>query len=147
VLLLALKNLEKTAVINNEFETLLAGFKPSDSINGAIQLRSYEPNKLDYDYNAPSENLVVFSEIWTQKGWKLFIDGEQHPIIRANYLLRAALVPAGQHKIEMRYEPAVWAIGEKVSLASSLLLILLALGLLVQTVLKSRRNNEKNSTK
>jgi uncharacterized membrane protein YfhO len=73
------------------------------------------------------EGLVVFSEIWYTKGWKAYINGEEQPLIRANYVLRALKVPAGNSEIEMRFEPKVYAVGEKVSFVASLLL-LLALG-------------------
>ncbi len=138
---LGLKDLATTAVLNKEFEHRLAGFKPADTIRGAIQLESYQPNELIYAYNAPDKNLVIFSEIWTQKGWKLYIDEQEQPILRANYLLRAALIPAGEHKIVMRYEPAVWAIGEKVSLASSVLLLLLVVLFASQEIIKCRRSS------
>ena len=68
--------------------------------------------------------MVVFSEIWTGKGWKMTLDGAEHPLLRANYVLRCALIPAGQHDIVMRYEPKAWKVGNTISFASSLLLIL-----------------------
>ncbi len=103
-------------------------------------MTAYAPNKLVYDFKSQTDELVIFSEIWTQKGWNLFVDGEKHPLLRANYLLRAALIPSGDHVLEMRYEPAVWVIGETISLISSLALILLALGLLVKELLAYRKS-------
>ena len=139
---LGLKDLSTTAVIHKEFEHILSGFTPSDTIRGAIQLESYQPNELTYTYNAPDKSLVIFSEIWTQKGWKLYIDEQEEPIIRANYLLRAALVPAGKHTIVMRYEPAVWAVGETVSLASSIILLLLVVLFATQEIMACRRSSK-----
>lgn len=138
----ALETIEpaKTAVINREFEDLLQGFSGGDA-RAAIQLTAYAPNELVYDFKSQADELVVFSEIWTREGWSLFVDGEEHPLLRANYLLRAALIPAGDHTLEMRYEPAVWAIGETISLISSLALILLALGLLVKEFLSCRKSH------
>ena len=80
----------------------------------------------------------MFSEIWTREGWKLWIDGQEHPLLRADYLLRAALIPAGQHEIVMRYEPKIWKTGKVVSLVSSLALILFAIGALVYTLAKKK---------
>jgi len=68
--------------------------------------------------------LVVFSEIWTEKGWKMFIDGEEQPLLRANYLLRAALIPSGNHEIVMEYAPKAWKVGNTIQLISSLIMIL-----------------------
>jgi len=139
----ALENIEpaKTAVVSREFQALLQDFAGGDA-RAAIQLIEYEPNKLVYDFKSNADELVVFSEIWTPKGWNLYLDGEKHPLFRANYLLRAALIPAGDHKLEMRYEPAVWAVGETISLISSLILILLALALIVQAVLRQKESLE-----
>ena len=137
----ALETIEpaETAVLNREFETVLQGFSGGNP-RAAIQLTEYAPNKLVYDFKSQADELVVFSEIWTRKGWNLYVDGEKHSLLRANYLLRAALIPAGDHALEMRYEPAIWSIGEAISLISSLILILLALGLIVQVVLSRRKS-------
>jgi uncharacterized membrane protein YfhO len=101
-----------------------------------ITMTSYEPNHLQYAYSSKTEKIAVFSEIYYDKGWKAYIDGEEAPYFRANYVLRAMVVPAGDHVIEFKFEPRVWVVGEKVSLASSLLLILLLLATLVYQVRK-----------
>ena len=69
----------------------------------------------------------MFSEIYYNKGWNAYIDGKLVNYVRANYLLRGLEVPLGTHKIEFIFEPSTYYIGEKVSLASSGLLILLLL--------------------
>lgn len=132
-------NLQKTAVLHDEFREMLNDFNPLVDSTATIRLTQYAPNKLNYEFNSIQNQLVVFSEIWTTKGWNLYVDGEKQDLIRANYILRAALIPAGSHELEMRYEPMVWAVGEKVSLASSLLLILFALGILINVLLKRKK--------
>ena len=117
-------DLKSTAVIDKRFEGDFSGNFQYDK-NASIKLDSYVPNKLEYSFNASSEQMVVFSEVYYDKGWNAYIDGEQKPYFRANYILRAMTIPAGQHQIVFKFEPKVWVIGEKVSLASSLLLILL----------------------
>ena len=63
----------------------------------------------------------------------MYVDGEEQPLLRANYLLRSALIPSGEHEIMMEYAPKAYAIGNKVSFASSLILILGLIGALVYT--------------
>jgi len=126
-----------TAIVNKEFESQVKGYR-STSNEGDINLTDYKPNQLTYSFNASEDKLVVFSEIWTSKGWTMHIDGEEHPILRANYLLRAAMVPAGQHEIVMRYEPRIWKVGGVISLVSSLIVILSVLGALVYTLVKKK---------
>ena len=114
-----------TAIISKDFQSELQGFAPSDAQNCNISLDYYKPNKVGYSFNSDKDQLVVFSEIWTQTdGWHLFIDGNEHPIIRANYLLRAAKVPAGSHEISMSYTPSIWKTGNTIQFASSLLMLL-----------------------
>ncbi len=127
-------DLMTSAVLHREFEEILAGFTPAMDTTARVSLVSYQPNHLIYESITNIPNLIVFSEIWYTKGWKAYIDGQEAPLIRANYLLRALLVPAGNHSIEMKFEPKVWAVGEKVSFAGSAILILLLIGLAVHEI-------------
>jgi uncharacterized membrane protein YfhO len=96
--------------------------------NGQIELTEYQPNYLKYDYSAASEQFTVFSEIYYENGWNAYIDGEPAPHFRVNYVLRAMLIPAGNHTIEFKFEPKSYYVGNKISLASSILLILAIAG-------------------
>ena len=118
----------KTAVVDKRFSEMLGGFSFASDSTASVKLTSYEPNRLTYASEARTEQLAVFSEIYYDKGWKAFIDGKPADQFRANYVLRAMRIPAGKHEIEFRFEPKVYFIGEKISFASSLLLILLLLG-------------------
>jgi uncharacterized membrane protein YfhO len=129
-------DVKTTAIVNDEFKNVIGDFKPSAS-KGTIQLASYKPNELIYNFNSSKEELVVFSEIWTSKGWTMWIDGNETPLIRADYILRAAVVPAGNHEIMMRYEPKVWKVGNTIQLVSSLILILGLLAAIFVTYKKS----------
>ncbi len=87
------------------------------------------PNHLEYEVNGSKNNLLVFSEIYYPEGWNAYIDGKPVNYIRANYALRAMQVPAGKHKVEFKFEPETFALGEKMSLAGSLLLLLAFAGI------------------
>ena len=105
---------------------------PVDS-NAAIIQDSYAPNHIVYSLESTKEQLVVFSEIYYDKGWNAYIDGKEAPYFRANYVLRAMVVPEGQHVIEFKFEPRIYTIGERISFISSLILIVLLLaGLYVE---------------
>ncbi|MDR0970651.1 MAG: YfhO family protein [Lentimicrobiaceae bacterium] len=130
-------DLRHVAVINKEFESQLSSL--SDSTIATITMTDYKPNHLTYSYQSETPSLVVFSEIWTQKGWNLTLNGESHPLLRANYFLRAAMLPAGEFQIEMKYEPKVWSVGQTIALISSSLLLLL---LVVFTVLEIRKRKQ-----
>ena len=136
---IATTDLRRTAILNKEFEQHVGDYQVTDSIVPTIELTEYQPNKLTYSFSGVSTGsttanyLVVFSEIWTEKGWKMTIDGQEQPLLRANYLLRAAMIPAGEHEIVMEYAPKAWKVGNTVSLASSLIMVLGLIGALVYT--------------
>ena len=123
-------DLRNTAVIHSEFKQKLSQFSPAFDTVSKIELVKYEPNKLEYEAVATKNAFAVFSEMWTNNGWKAYIDNQEVPIIRANYLLRAIEVPEGKHTIVMRYEPTIWSIGQKISFISSFLLLAGAIALL-----------------
>ncbi|MEL7121898.1 MAG: YfhO family protein [Bacteroidota bacterium] len=116
------------AIVNNEFSGYVNGLNLNK--NGSISLTSYAPNAISYQSNSTSEQLAVFSEVWygPNKGWQAYIDGEKVEHIRANYVLRALKVPAGQHNIEFRFDPQVYYTGTTISLICSGILLLGFLG-------------------
>lgn len=121
-------NPEIKAVIDKRFSDLVQGKNFTADLSALIRLTEYQPNKLVYQYNSATEQIAVFSEIYYHDGWRAFIDGEEKPHFRANYILRAMVLPAGNHTIEFRFDPDSYRFGNRVSLAGSLLLILLVLG-------------------
>lgn len=133
-------DVKNIAIVNREFENDLINFKGNDS-HGVIEMKSYKPNELVYEFESSADELVVFSEIWTSDGWKMTVDGKEHKILRADYMLRAALIPAGNHEIVMRYEPGVWKVGNAISFVTSLI-ILLALVAAVAFAFKQKKTEE-----
>ncbi|SKB31225.1 membrane protein YfhO [Salegentibacter holothuriorum] len=120
-------DLQNTAIVNSEFKSEVSeDFKTTG--NAEIQLQSYQPNELVYETNASSPQFVVFSEMYYQPGWQAYLDGEKVEHVRANYVLRAMNIPAGEHTVAFRFEPEVVNTGSSIALASSILLILIILG-------------------
>ena len=120
-------NPRREAIIDQRFETMVKDLVLQPDSGAVIKLTHYEPEKLMYSTNATKPRLAVFSEIYYDKGWNAFIDGKETPHFRANYLLRAMVIPEGAHEIEFRFEPRSYFIGEQVSLYSSLTTIILLL--------------------
>lgn len=114
----------KTAIVRNTFADQLSGFSPSPDPNGSIVLTDYKPDELKYQFKSSTKELVVFSEIYYPDGtsWKAFIDGNPVEHFRADYVLRAMVVPAGEHTIEFKFEPTYYKLGSTVSLVASLLM-------------------------
>ena len=109
--------------------------------NEKIALVSYQPDELIYKYSAREEKLTVFSEIYYPAGWKCYIDGKESKYFRTDWVLRGMVVPAGDHEIKFTFKPASYYMGNKVSLASSILLILL-IGVYFFTAFKRKTKTE-----
>jgi hypothetical protein len=108
-------------VIQKSNMALLNNMAPQYDSTATIKLTSYHPDKLTYESSAKSDQLAVFSEIYypMDKGWSITIDGQPSTFVKANYLVRAAKIPAGNHKIEMAFAPQSYFTGENISYAAS----------------------------
>ncbi len=135
-------DLRSAAVVDKLFAIQLKERQFPLDASAKIKLLSYAPNNLVYDFQSKAQQLVVFSEIYYPKGWEVFVDGRRSSYFRADYLLRAMVVPSGKHTIEFKFKPKVWSIGEPVSLISSIVL-LLVLGWFIFSLLKSAVNKNK----
>ena len=138
-------NSDKTAFVDRRFKEHLEGKSFEKDTTASITLTSYDPNHLVYKSNTSKEQLAVFSEIYYPHGWHAYIDGEPADHFRVNYVLRAMVVPEGEHKIEFKFEPDLYYTGENIALASSILLIILVIGVLYLEVRKSlaKRNEHE----
>jgi len=129
-------NLKTTAVINQKYKTEIPQIKFDST--ATINLTTCLPNQLIYNSNAHSPQLAVFSEIYYPKGWNVYLDGKKSNYFSANYILRAMSIPSGAHTIEFRFEPTSYALGEKVSIASSIILIIVIIGFAISEGIRMR---------
>ncbi len=135
-------NPEREAIIDKRFEKHLKKFANKIDSEAIIKLTEYKPNHLTYQSQANSNQLAVFSEIYYNKGWNAYVDGELTPHFRSNYVLRAMLVPEGKHKIEFKFEPKAYKIGNNISLVSSAILILLFIGIVFRELMDKKEENK-----
>lgn len=114
----------KEAFVHDEFKAKVNAARLGRPNNAAIKLTSYHPDKLQYEYTAPNDVFAVFSEVYYDKGWKAYVDGEEVSIIRTDYLLRGLQLPGGNHKVEFIFDPQTMKISSIVSLIGSIILVL-----------------------
>ena len=101
---------------------------PTEASGDSITLTDYAPNELRYRYSAAKDRAAVFSEIYYPTGWTATLeDGSSVGLFRADWTLRGAILPAGDHELVMRFDPPVYRLSSSISRAGSLLLILLTL--------------------
>lgn len=136
--ILQLNNIDpKTKVlIDKRFQDEVADFKPIKDTLASIKLTAYEPNYLKYTTKNSKQGLAVFSEIYYPKGWEVYIDKKPAKYFRANYVLRAMIIPEGTHEVEWYFAPKELEITQTISSISSFSLLLLALGTLLFGIYK-----------
>ena len=152
IALLASTDLRRTAVIGEDFAWArrlpqASGLRNdvASGRNDVIFLSHYSPKELRYEFRTDAERAAVFSEIYYPKGWKAWIEpagaygevrgGHYQPtaegrpvdLFRADWMLRGAMIPAGEGQLIMRFEPDSYQLGENISRASSIALIILLL--------------------
>ncbi len=125
---LARINPSKEVIVNKQYSQFINGLNLAPDSTATIKLTDYKANELTYKSSCSTDQLAVFSEIYYDKGWQATIDGNPVPHFRVNYILRALQIPAGEHTIIFKFHPKSYFMGEKVAFASSLILILLAIG-------------------
>ena len=130
---------KKTAVVSVEDQKYFEGKTLQSDSTAVIELKNYQPNQLEFKTQSKTPQLAVFSEIYYPKGWKMLLDGKEVPYIKANYLLRAVFVPAGNHEVRMVFEPEVIEKGKMISMSAFGIFLLLSVG----GFLKFRRKNTK----
>jgi hypothetical protein len=118
-LLNQLKSQQEVVVNKTKYGEVSSSYNGS----GTITLTEYRPNKLTYQSESAENGLAVFSEIYYPKGWTATIDGEEAPILEANYVLRALEVPAGKHEVIFKFDPASYRIGNLLTLIMSVLML------------------------
>ena len=118
----------KEAFVHEEFKGKIDENRLRLANNASIKLTSYHPDRMEYEYSAPNDVFAVFSEVYYDKGWKAYVDGEEVPILRADYILRALQLPGGNHKVEFVFDPETVKVSNIVSLIGSIVLILGLLG-------------------
>lgn len=136
-------NPQHTAILNKEFASQLQNKDFSNADQQATIALQESPNKNPdlkiYKTKSTTAQLCVFSEIYYKEGWKAYIDGKETPILRANYVLRALEVPAGEHTIELRCEPDTLKTFNIINLIGSILIVIFVIGAIALPFIKKKK--------
>ena len=152
----AMKNMSGMSAVTSSASSALSS---EVETSPSIALSHYAPNELRYEFNTDTERAAIFSEIYYPKGWKAWIEpagaygevrgghyqptSEGHPVelFRADWMLRGAIIPEGEGQLIMRFEPDSYQLGEDISRASSIALILLLIASAAGMIVFHRKNN------
>jgi hypothetical protein len=131
-------DLRSRAIVDERFKSMVNSANTAG--DGIINLTEYRPNYLKYQTLSTTEQVAVFSEIYYNKGWTAYIDGAEAPYFRADYILRAMVVPAGEHTVEWRFRAPRFALVEGITLASSIAILLwLAAEIIGKYIVRKKR--------
>jgi uncharacterized membrane protein YfhO len=100
----------------------------------SVEIVSYSPNEIKINVMTSEEAYLVLSEVF-YPGWKVYVNGKEEEVLRANYAFRAVHLKPGQKEVCFVFDPLSWKAG--LILSSSTVIGLIALGLLS---LRRRRN-------
>ena len=134
-------DLATTIVVGADYRQYVENFTPAAK-GSTIKLTSYAPDVLTYKSESSSDGTVVFSEIFYPYGWKAYIDGKPADIFRANYLLRAMNIPAGQHDIRMEFRPDSVRKGNTLATIFILIMYAIVLGAIAVPLVKRGRQRK-----
>ena len=130
-------DLRHEAVADKKFKDCLKGTRKQGHVSIA-KLTSYTSNVLKYDIESDCGGIVVFSEIY-YPGWTATIDGEEAPLGRVNYLLRALNIKPGKHEVQLTFKPNSVNTTETIAyIAYGVLLLSLLFAVYI------KRNKQKN---
>ncbi|MEL7835179.1 YfhO family protein [Fodinibius sp. Rm-B-1B1-1] len=94
-----------------------------------VTIEQYKANEITLNTSTQNDQFLVISEIYYPTGWKATIDGEPADIYKTNFVLRGLQVPAGEHAIQLKFEPASAIWGGRIAWAGHILLWIAGIGL------------------
>jgi hypothetical protein len=80
-------------------------------------------HEIELSVTATGNNLLFLSETWYPEGWKAYLDGNEIPILRLNYMFRGVVIPEGSHTVRMVFEPNGFYLGKNLSLALNIFVL------------------------
>lgn len=116
-------DLQKVAFVDTCWRKAIKGDVAMTQPASIVLTQYANPGNLFYESESVEDGLAVFSEVY-YKTWKAYVDGEEVPVLRANYILRAIEIPAGKHQIEFRCKDELYEMVHIWSLVGSILVVL-----------------------
>ncbi len=117
-------NTKNQAVVDVRYKRLVGNLNDFGKDTAIINLESVKSNELKYQFQSAANQIMIFSDVYYEDGWNAYIDGEEVPHFRANYVLRGLRVPAGKHEIVFKFEPSSVSIGMTINTIFSVIVLL-----------------------
>ena len=139
-------NTRDTAIVQEKYRSAVK-FEPVPDSGASIRLIENLNDKITYKFSARTNQFAVFSEVYYDKGWNVFLDGNKTDYCKVDYILRGMSVPAGEHTIEFRFEPHSYELGDSLGVWTSILAYLLVITAIAAEWRKRRQNMPEKTHK
>ena len=136
-------NVRDTAIVQQQFAPKIK-FAPAPDTTAAIQLVKNDNDEINYKFSAKANEFAVFSEIYYDRGWNVYLDGKPAEYVRVDYCLRGMAVPAGDHTIDFRFEPHSYKVGMMMTTWFNLMIYAF---LIAGVVMEWRKRNPQGTAK
>jgi hypothetical protein len=118
---------DQEVILADDSTTLATGLPGERGGHGTAQVVSYGPNDVRLHTSADGDAWLVLSDTY-YPGWTASVDRQPATLLRGDVLFRVVPIPAGDHDVELRFEPSSVKAGLAISLAC-LACVALALGI------------------
>jgi hypothetical protein len=102
-------------------------------LNSMAQITHYGNSRVVIEASLGGAGILVLADSY-YPGWRVFVDGREGKILRANHFFRGVELSPGEHHVEFDYEPWSFALGLRISLSTLGLLILICLALWIKSL-------------
>ncbi len=90
----------------------------------SVIITDYKPNRIELSVSLKKPKMLFMSETY-YPGWKVYIDGNEGTIYRANYAFRAVPLEPGEHKVVFLYRPLSVILGGVITLSGIVAIVLI----------------------
>lgn len=131
-----------TAYIEEDIPDLLINQLLKEDPNRRVYIKEYEANHITYETSSDLPAFLATSELF-YPGWKVFVDGKEGKIYRANYIFRGTSLSPGKHEVKFVYDPPLFKIGAVISTSVAFAIALYFLSSLKFYTLKLKSSHFK----
>lgn len=103
----------------------------SPDTTAQLTIEHYKPNEITLSTSSERDQFLVLSEIYYPPGWAATIDDKPTKIYKTNFVLRGLQVPAGEHTVELIFEPISYIWGGRIAWFGHIILWVTGLGILI----------------
>ena len=100
-----------TVLLETPPADLQAPFDPGNAGLASIRMTSYRNTEVFLEIDTPRSGIVVLNDLW-HRWWRVDVDGQPRPMLKANVMFRAVQVAAGRHRIHFEFAPVAGAVEE-----------------------------------